>query len=51
MAARQGKQRSLPVTKTIEFFFDYGSSTSYLAHGQLPALAATAMAVSARRGC
>ena len=27
------------MTKTIEFFFDYGSPTSYLAHRQLPALA------------
>jgi 2-hydroxychromene-2-carboxylate isomerase len=28
------------VSKTIEFFFDFGSPTAYLAHTQLPAIAA-----------
>ena len=28
------------MTKTVEFFFDVGSPTSYLAHTQLPKLAA-----------
>ena len=26
------------MTKTVEFFFDYGSPTTYLAHAQIPAL-------------
>jgi 2-hydroxychromene-2-carboxylate isomerase len=30
------------MTKTVEFFFDFGSPTSYLAYTQLPKLAADA---------
>jgi 2-hydroxychromene-2-carboxylate isomerase len=38
-----------PMNKTIEFFFDFGSPTSYLAYTQLPKLAADAHATLAWR--
>jgi 2-hydroxychromene-2-carboxylate isomerase len=35
----------MPTPRTIEFFFDFGSPTTYLAHTQLPRIAAEAGAV------